>query len=71
MANNIKGPTGNSAALVSAGAAHTCAVLTTSNIMCWGRNNYGQLGIGLTIDSDVPVLIKEPAYLSGAPFLLL
>ncbi len=35
---------------LTAGLYHTCALLsvsqTSSRIKCWGRNNYGQLGIG-------------------------
>jgi hypothetical protein len=27
---------------------HTCAVLDSSAIKCWGGNNYGQLGLGLS-----------------------
>jgi len=29
---------------VSAGGAHTCAVLTDGRIVCWGSSSYGQLG---------------------------
>jgi alpha-tubulin suppressor-like RCC1 family protein len=31
---------------VSVGGQHTCAVSTTNQVLCWGRNNYGQLGSG-------------------------
>jgi alpha-tubulin suppressor-like RCC1 family protein len=31
---------------ISAGADHTCAVDKYNNAWCWGRNNFGQLGIG-------------------------
>ena len=33
-----------SAASISCGAGHTCAVLTTGDAWCWGRNEYGQIG---------------------------
>ena len=31
---------------VAASAGHTCAVPNEGEIWCWGRNNYGQLGVG-------------------------
>ena len=40
--------TGRTAKMISAGYAHTCAVLDDDSVKCWGRNNYGQLGFGDT-----------------------
>ncbi len=34
----------SSVAQVSAGGAHTCARLKDGTVMCWGANQYGQLG---------------------------
>ncbi len=31
---------------LGAGDSHTCAVLTTQGVMCWGSNGFGQLGTG-------------------------
>jgi cysteine-rich repeat protein len=33
---------------IAAGGAHTCVVLEEQQVMCWGSNEYGQLGYGHT-----------------------
>lgn len=52
-----------SVATMTAGNVHTCAVLGSGAVQCWGGNNYGQLGDGATANSSVPVTV---AGLSGA-----
>jgi len=43
---------------VAAGNSHTCGVLATGAVQCWGRNNYGQLGNNSTTDSATPVAVN-------------
>jgi alpha-tubulin suppressor-like RCC1 family protein len=59
-------PVGGSVREIVAGAWHTCALLTTGAVRCWGDNSFGQLGYGNTSSigddespaaaGDVPVL---------------
>ena len=35
---------GGVAVKIAAGYDHTCALMNTGNVRCWGRNTYGQLG---------------------------
>ena len=42
---------GGSVRHLVAGAWHTCALLTTGAVRCWGRNDSGQLGYGHTAPS--------------------
>ncbi len=45
---------GRTAAGISAGYTHTCAVLDDSTIKCWGGNSSGQLGLGNTTNLNAP-----------------
>ena len=33
---------------ITAGDRHTCALLTSGHVRCWGDNTHGQLGLGHT-----------------------
>ena len=39
-----------SVAEIAAGGHHTCALLTSGTVVCWGYNGDGELGTGDTID---------------------
>jgi len=43
------------AATISAGTAHTCALMDVGGVMCWGYNAYGQLGDGSRQNRLTPV----------------
>ena len=40
--------TGRTATAITAGSAHTCALLDNATVKCWGNNGSGQLGLGDT-----------------------
>jgi alpha-tubulin suppressor-like RCC1 family protein len=52
-------PTGHLTAVtgIAAGNTHSCAVLSTGAVRCWGSNAFGQLGNNSKIDSLVPVAV--------------
>jgi alpha-tubulin suppressor-like RCC1 family protein len=39
---------------VAAGAYHTCAALRDGTVRCWGRSEYGALGLGSNVSSPTP-----------------
>ncbi|MBL8775897.1 MAG: carboxypeptidase regulatory-like domain-containing protein [Acidimicrobiales bacterium] len=42
--------TGRTATAITAGALHTCAILDTQAVRCWGESLHGRLGLGDTED---------------------
>jgi alpha-tubulin suppressor-like RCC1 family protein len=43
---------------ISAGQNHTCALLDTGAVKCWGYNGYGQLGDTTTTNRNVPTSVS-------------
>ncbi len=54
------GAAGAAASRLDVGGEHSCAVRTNGVLSCWGRNNRGQLGIGSSRASTVPVAVPLP-----------
>jgi alpha-tubulin suppressor-like RCC1 family protein len=48
---------GRTAVAISAGGAHTCALLDNGAVSCWGYGIFGQLGIGVVDNKSSPTLI--------------
>ena len=61
---------------ISAGNEHVCAIMDDHSLYCWGRNNYGQVGVGNTSDIPSPTMILNASHqvvgvTTGYPVVLL
>jgi alpha-tubulin suppressor-like RCC1 family protein len=54
-------PSGTTAAAISGAELHSLALTSTGSVLAWGRNANGELGIGTTVDSSVPVAVGLPS----------
>ena len=46
---------------IAAGTYNSCAILENQSMVCWGDNEYGQLGDGTTDGSAVPIYVNVAA----------
>ncbi len=46
---------------LAAGHLYTCALMTNTQVKCWGDNPYGQLGDGTNTRRQLPVDVKDSA----------
>jgi alpha-tubulin suppressor-like RCC1 family protein len=59
--NSMRVATDSALQLLSCGGGHTCAVTAGGSVLCWGRNDDGQLGNGSTKNQDRPTPVAAPA----------
>ncbi len=48
----------STATAIALGNRHSCAVLSSGAVRCWGDNFYGELGDGTTTDAATPVTVS-------------
>lgn len=63
-------PLGLGAKHIAAGGDTTCAILADDSLRCWGRNDFGQLGLGHTRtigDDEQPSAASAQVTLDGTP----
>lgn len=60
IASDVTGLTSGVAA-ITAGSQHTCAMKSTGEVLCWGRNDVGQVGDGTTTQRNTPVSVATGA----------
>ena len=56
----VKLPAATVVAKLIAKSSTACALTNDGRVFCWGANDFGQLGIGTTVDSAIPVELASP-----------
>ena len=51
--------TGRTAVAIASGGAHTCVILDSGEVSCWGLGTFGQLGNGATSNKTTPTLTSS------------
>jgi alpha-tubulin suppressor-like RCC1 family protein len=54
LPRQVTTPAAGGWAAVSATFGHTCATRADGTLWCWGKNDFGELGIGGDTDQDLP-----------------
>jgi alpha-tubulin suppressor-like RCC1 family protein/predicted flap endonuclease-1-like 5' DNA nuclease len=66
-------PTNRHATMIEAGKSHTCAVMDNNDLICWGNNSKGQIGIGAVSSSESEIFgdasneIGDNFYVTSVP----
>lgn len=56
---------GSGVAAIAGGGRHTCALLTTGALRCWGSNQYGQVGNGTASSAPITTPVNVSGLSSG------
>lgn len=51
------------------GAGHNCGITNAQQLLCWGSNGMGQLGVGDTTARSIPAKVLDPAGETNAAWL--
>jgi len=55
----VTGLTSGIVAVFAAKGQHTCALTSLNQALCWGNNEYGQLGDGTIEESAIPIAVVD------------